>query len=153
MAILTAERKAQLRWALIALAVGAYIVAVNYPTHEKGTPQEEAQLATDTHLLLRPKIISKELVTGFHRIGNGAQVQTESGTFEFILNGSCVTTPQDFQEAKDRGFDGGSYEQKLAEQPIYLLQEDFGAGATYLLEQGGESVDDQCIVTPGGQQK
>jgi hypothetical protein len=118
-----------------------------------GTPQEEAKARLEAEAELSPKIISKELVTSFHRVGNGAQVQTESGTFEFILNGSCVTTAQDFQEAKDRGFDGGSYEQKLAEQPIYLLQEDFGAGATYLLEQGGESVDDQCIVTRGGQQK
>jgi hypothetical protein len=150
---LTEEQKVKMWWALIALAVVSVGFVAFRPARMSGTPQEEAKARLEAEAELSPKIISKELVTSFHRVGNGAQVQTESGTFEFILNGSCVTTAQDFQEAKDRGFDGGSYEQKLAEQPIYLLQEDFGAGATYLLEQGGESVDDQCIVTRGGQQK
>jgi hypothetical protein len=153
MAILTTERKAQLRWALLALAVAAYIVAVNYPAHEKGTPQQEAQLAKDTQLLLRPKIISKEPVTGFHRIGNGAQVQTASGTFEFIMDHhSCVTTPEGVRDPKNLDY-GDSWADDQAKLPIYLVNEDFGAGATYVLEQGGESVDDQCIVTPSGQQK
>ena len=150
---LTEEQKVKMWWALIALAVVSVGFVAFRPARMSGTPQEEAKARIEAEAELSPKIISKELVTSFHRVGNGAQVQTESGTFEFIMDHhSCVTTPEGVRDPKNLDY-GDSWADDQAKLPIYLVNEDFGAGATYVLEQGGESVDDQCIVTPSGQQK
>jgi hypothetical protein len=93
------------------------------------TPQEQERLDLMDH----PKIISKELVTSFHRVGSGLVLQTKSGTFEFVVsdytsgdgrdNCSDIFSPEDeqaFEKSDPSGI--GPYrnqEREESKQPIY----------------------------------
>ena len=117
------------------------------------TPQERAQLALIEH----PRIISKEIVTRFHRVGDGLVVRTDSGTFEFIASDDCnIISPEDaLKTDSELGPDAFGGDDR-AKQPIYLISEDAGNGAEWILQQSNpvaKNVDDsphtdECSVTP-----
>jgi hypothetical protein len=121
------------------------------------TAQEQARLDLMDH----PKIISKELVTRFHRLGSGLLLETKSGSFEFIVsddssndgrdNCSDIVSPEDVQT--DKKFDPSGppdpYIREESKQPIYLVHEDEGDGPMWILQQPDPSqkTDDGSVYT------
>jgi hypothetical protein len=106
-----------------------------------------------------PKIITKELVTRFHRLGSGLLVQTESGSFEFVVSDessnddrdTCqnIISPEDLQELEKLAPapPPEQYEREQSKQPIYLIHEDEGNGPVWILQQANPSqkTDDGSI--------
>jgi len=117
------------------------------------TSEEQARLDLMDH----PRIISKEIVARFHRIGHSLVLRTDSGTFEFLARDRCtIISPEDaLKTDKDLGanaFDGD----EVAKQRIYLIEEDAGDGPIWILQQlhptekdvDGSPHIEECPVTP-----
>jgi hypothetical protein len=98
-----------------------------------------------------PKIISKQLVTRFHRLGSGLVLQTKSGSFEFVVSDetsnddrdTChnIISPEDLQELEKLApvAPPDQYEREESKQPIYLIHQDEGNGPVWRVQQADPS--------------
>jgi hypothetical protein len=139
--------------AWIAAGIAVFLLTDGCDKPAPISSKEQRQLDLMDH----PRIISKEVVARFHRIGNGLVLGTASGTLEFVKSDDCnITSPEDaLKTDADLGANafGGD---EVAKQPIYLINEDAGDGPEWILQQlhpAEKNIDgtlhtEQCNITP-----